>query len=597
PCVGMVGGKIFFRGEQEYCSAQDVQLVKNLPDEEWGWLQENLKIFLQAIGKKYLFEQLAARRADWQLLLARKPFEKPVREVRPLTIYRKEVWENELGKGGLIGDLTSLDRTPIGLITTGTLRRYVPSWENGKYLPPCQANCPTGIPVQKRWELIRNGKMQEAVNLALEYTPFPATVCGYLCPNLCMQNCTRHLMNMESVDVALLGKASLHAEAPAPLPPTGRKIAVIGGGAAGLSVAWQLRLRGHEVAIVENRKRLGGKITEAIPASRIPSEVVAHEIARIAKSIRHINLNAALHKEKFRKLKNENDFIVIAAGASQPRQLNVPGMEKAFTALDFLRQSKQGCAKVGEKVVIIGAGNVGCDAASEAYRLGAKSVILVDVQKPASFGAERKQAEAAGARFLWPRFTKAITARGVELTSGEILLADTVIVAVGDMPDLSFLPEEIATERGFVLVDENYATSDPQVYAIGDAVRPGLLTDAIGAGRIASRTIDDILKGASRTYDKLPPIDYHKVKLEYFDPRIGEFADTSSCAANCASCGACRDCGMCEEICPQKAISRQPQPAGGFTYVADSERCIGCGFCVGACPTGVWELAENEPLE
>jgi ferredoxin len=272
-------------------------------------------------------------------------------------------------------------------------------------------------------------------------------------------------------------------------------------------------------------------------------------------------------------------------------------MEKALTALEFLQQSKLDCAKVGEKVVIIGAGNVGCDAAAEAFRLGAKSVVLIDVQEPASFGVERKHAEAAGAKFLWPRFTKAFTDKGVELTDGELLPADTVIVAVGDMPDLSFVPEGIATERGFIMVDENYATSDPQVYAIGDAVRPGLLTDAIGAGRIAARTIDDLLKGASETYDKLPAINYERVKMQYFDPRIGEFADTSSCATHCASCGACRDCGMCEEVCPQKAISRSETPAGGFEYVVDSERCIGCGFCVGACPTGVWEIVENAPLE
>jgi NADPH-dependent glutamate synthase beta subunit-like oxidoreductase/NAD-dependent dihydropyrimidine dehydrogenase PreA subunit len=349
--------------------------------------------------------------------------------------------------------------------------------------------------------------------------------------------------------------------------------------------------------IVEGKKQLGGKITDSIPKSRIPTNVVEHEIQRLSKNIRQVHLGKPLTKEQFAKLKSENDYIVIAAGASRPRKLNMPGMEKTLTALEFLQQSKLDCAKVGDKVVIIGAGNVGCDAATEAFRLGAKSVTLIDVQEPASFGVERKHAEAAGASFLWPRYTKVITDKGVELTDGEVLPADTVIVAVGDVPDLSFLPEEVATAKGFIVVDEKYTTSDDQVYAIGDAVRPGLLTDAIGAGRIAARTIDDLLKGVEETYDKLPPIRYERVKLQYFDPRVGEFDSTSSCATNCASCGACRDCGMCEEICPQKAISRQDAPAGGFEYVVDSERCIGCGFCVGACPTGVWEIAENTPLE
>jgi len=96
---------------------------------------------------------------------------------------------------------------------------------------------------------------------------------------------------------------------------------------------------------------------------------------------------------------------------------------------------------------------------------------------------------------------------------------------------------------------------------------------------------------------QLPPISQERVKLQYFDPRIRAFADTASCATNCASCGACRDCGLCEEICPQNAIFRRELPDGGFEYAVDEERCIGCGFCAGACPTGVWELLENKPLE
>ncbi|MHB8139461.1 MAG: FAD-dependent oxidoreductase [Smithellaceae bacterium] len=597
PCIGMVGGKIFFRGNQEIYSTADAKLLTDLPEDEWQWLQTNMKQFLQAIGKEYLFEQLASHRKEWQLLVARKPSEKLARAVRPMAKYRKEAWEGELGQGGVIGDLSSLDRSPIGLLTTGALRRFVPVWANEKYLPPCQAACPTGIPVQKRWELIRQGKVDEAVDLALQYTPFPASVCGYLCPNLCMQNCTRHLVSLQAIDVTLLGKASLSAKTPARLPQTGKKVAVIGGGASGLSVAWQLWLKGHEAVIIEGKKQLGGKITDSIPKSRIPGDVADHEIKRLVENIHQVHLGKPLTKDRFLKLKNENDYIVIAVGAVKPRKLNIPGIEKTLTALEFLQQSKLDCAKVGKRVVIIGAGNVGCDAATEAFRLGAHNVTLIDVQEPASFGVERKHAEAAGAKFLWPRFTKEITAKGVMLKDGELLPAETVIVAVGDMPDLSFLPEGIHTERGFVVVDETYATSDPQVYAIGDVVRPGLLTDAIGAGRIAARTIDDLLRGAGQTYDKLPAINYERVKLQYFDPRVGEFTDTSSCAISCASCGACRDCGMCEEICPQKAIARLQNPAGGFEYIVDSERCIGCGFCVGACPTGVWELAENAPIE
>jgi NADPH-dependent glutamate synthase beta subunit-like oxidoreductase/NAD-dependent dihydropyrimidine dehydrogenase PreA subunit len=308
-------------------------------------------------------------------------------------------------------------------------------------------------------------------------------------------------------------------------------------------------------------------------------------------------LKHPLTKEEFVQLKEKHDFTVIAIGAQKPRMISVPGNEKAIPALEFLRQSKAGTAQVGEEVVVIGAGNVGCDAAAEAARLGAREVTLIDIQEPASYGKERKAAEAAGAKFLWPRFTKAITEAGVELMDGEVLPAETVIVSIGDLPDLSFLPEDITTDRGFIVVDDHYQTSDPEVFAIGDAVKLGLLTDAIGAGRLAATAIDDLLKGRYETFDKLPPIDPGRIKLEYYDPRILAFDDPVYCASQCASCGACRDCGLCETICPVNAISRQQLDGDAYEYSVNDDRCIGCGFCAGACPTGVWLLVENQPLE
>ncbi len=596
PCVGMVGGKIFFRGPHQGYSEKDARLTTP-DDEEWQWLTSRMTGFLDAIGRRDLLTLLTENRDAWQLLVARKPYEKAGKAGRSIGSFHAEIWDKELGKGGLLGDLTDQDRSTVEVITTGNLRRFLPLWENAKYLPPCQANCPTGIPVQKRWELIRKGKMQEAVDLALEYTPFPATVCGYLCPNLCMQNCTRQKADLPAVDTALLGRASLQATVPAPAPATGMKIAVIGGGAAGLSAAWQLRMKGHEAVIHDARKRLGGKITETIPTSRIPDEVVNHELKRVEEVIRHKFLKHPLTEEEFRKLYAKYDIIVVATGARKTRKIPVPGHERAVAALEFLRESKLDRAEVGKNVVIIGAGNVGCDAAAEAARLGAQDITLIDIQEPASFGVERQHAEAAGAKFLWPRFTKQITETAVELTDGTTLPADTVIMAVGDLPDLSFLPEEIKTERGFIAVDERFQTSDPKVYAVGDAVRLGLLTEAIGSGRVAAREIDNLLRGREDTYDQLPAIDTERVRLEYYDPRLVSFEDTISCASSCASCGACRDCGVCENLCPQNAISRHELEGEEYEYIVNPDRCIGCGFCTMACPCGIWRLIENDPME
>jgi NADPH-dependent glutamate synthase beta subunit-like oxidoreductase/ferredoxin len=514
-----------------------------------------------------------------------------------MAAFRRDVWDRELGEGGLVGDLTRVDRGVIPVITHGELRRFVPVWENQKYAAPCEATCPTGIPVQRRWQLIREGRVDEAVDLALAYTPFPAAVCGYLCPNLCMQSCTRQTVAMAPVDTTRIGQASIRARLPDLPPVTGRRIAVIGGGPAGLSVAWQLRLKGHEAVVYELAGRLGGKFTRVIPESRIPREVIETELGRIREVIPHVFLQQPLGRREVAQMREDFDFVVIATGAQRPRMLPVPGVERAVPALDFLAAAKDGRAACGKRVVVIGAGNVGCDAATEAHRLGAESILLLDVQQPASFGKEREAAEAAGALFRWPVATREISAAGVVLADGEEIPADTVIVSIGDLPDLDFLPEGIATERGFVKVDPDFRTSDPKLFAIGDVVRPGLLTEAIGAGRLVAQVIGEESDGRTPRPFRRQMIDKRRVTGEYFDPRITQFADVHQCGSQCLSCGACRDCGICSAVCPQGAISRRDLDGKNYEYVVDPALCIGCGFCAGACPCGVWNLEENFPLE
>ncbi len=596
PLVGMVGGKVFFRGPHKGFSQSDAKMIP-ISDEDWKWLSKNLKVFLERIRQTELFAEIAVREA-WQLITVRAPHEKMLKKTRSMSDFHRDVWDKELGRGGLIGDLSDLDRSPIPLITNGDMRRYVPVWENEKYAAPCEATCPTGIPVQLRWRLVREGRVDEAVDMALAYTPFPATVCGYLCPNLCMQSCTRQIMAaMPSVDVTQLGRASIKAGLPELPPLSGKKIAVIGGGPAGISIAWQLRQNGLEAVIYDRSKTLGGKISSVIPNTRLPKEVISAELERIQKVIPHIHLQQELSKKDVESLREEFDFVVIAAGAQKPRIIPIPGKERLITALDFLTKAKQNMIKPGKKVVIIGAGNVGCDAATEAHRLGAEDILLIDIQEPLSFGKERKEAEKAGAKFRYPCSTKEITQEGVVLADGELIPADTVIISIGDAPDLEFLPQGIETERGFIKVNAYFQTSDPKIFAIGDITKPGLLTDAIGAGRKAAKAIIDILKGDHPSIDVRQMIDRHRMTLAYFDPRITEFKDMDQCGTQCASCGTCRDCSLCVTVCPQAAISRKEKQGSDYEYVVDSDRCIGCGFCAGACPCGIWNLVENFTME
>lgn len=595
PLVGMVGGKVYFRGTSNGYSKADARLTL-MTEEEWAWLKASLHDFLEKIGRPELLSRICVK-DDWQLIKAKLPHEKDGAEKRSIASFRTSVWNKELGKGGLIGDLTTMDMSPIPLITTGDLRRFVPLWENEKYLAPCVGNCPTGIPVNQRWTLVREGRIEEAIDLSLKYTPFAATVCGYLCPNLCMNGCTRKNALMTPIDITVLGKASIAARMPEVPKKSGKRVAVIGGGPAGISVAWQLRLSGHEAVIYDPAKTLGGKISAVIPETRIPKKVLDSELERVKSVISHVTLEKKLTSEGMEKLVRDHDYVVVATGAQKPRILPVPGKEKMVASLDFLSRAKKNEINPGKRVVIIGAGNVGCDVATEASRLGANDILLIDIQEPASFGKEREEAEKSGAKFRWPLFTKEITQEGVRLTTGELLPADTVVISIGDVPETDFLPKTVTIERGYVKVNDYFQTTDKKIFAIGDIVKPGLLTDAIGAGRKAAQAICDLINGKPPELKPLSIIDKGRISLEYFDSRTTGFKGTEHCGSQCASCGSCRDCGICVAICPQAAISRKQNEREKFEYVADPNRCIGCGFCEGACPCGIWTLTPNVAIE
>lgn len=593
PCVGMVGGWIFYRGDTDDSYSRTNVRHAAPDDQQWQWLIQHLPGFLQRIGREDLWEALS-RRSEWHMLIAITPQERALMFSGPMPMqeFRTRFWDASFG-GDPLRDLSpTLDRSPIGLIETGDLRRRRPYWANREAAAPCTFHCPVHIPTIDRLRLIREGRIREAYELVLRYTPLPASVCGAICPNVCVQNCSRQCVD-RSIDAALLGRAVDEVALPAPAPSRDARVAVIGSGPAGLSAAWQLAQAGISVEIFEQDDSIGGKLAQVIPWDRLPRAVWEREIQRLLSYPGiTLHLGERMTRERIATIRQEFDHVIIACGTHEPRRLTFPGSERVTPALDFLKAAKSDSPlPVGSQVVVIGAGNVGCDVACEAFRLGAAAVTLLDIQRPLAFGREREAAEALGARFIWPVSIATVTDEGVHAQDGTCYPAQSVFVSIGDIPALDFLPDSVETVRGWIRTDQAGRTSDPKISAVGDVEKPGLATDALGSGKRAAEAVICTLDGRPWEPFHTPLITRDRLTLaHYCAQRPLPGATEQDEAARCLSCGTCRDCHLCETICPEGAITRQDRDDDGFEYCVDGEKCIACGFCSDTCPCGIWVM-------
>jgi putative selenate reductase len=596
-CVGMVGGTVYVRGPVEELS-REVKLIGELDDADWRFLTGGMPLFLEATQHPDLLGDLSVR-GEWRKIVPLSAKERKAAKARPsISEFRSARWV----EGGIFGDVLKDSGEVVPLVPHANYRAAIPLWNNAVFAAPCEYACPNGIPTQDRIRLLRQGKIREALELVLQYSPFPGSVCGAACPNPCMAACTRGTIDYP-VLAGPLGEYSQDLPAPDPAAPTGKTFAVIGSGAGGLSAAWQLALRGHKVTIYERDNSIGGKLFTVIPHDRLDKDLVHREIDRLLGLGVEVRSGARIDRPLFEDIRRRYDGVIVAAGATKPRRLPFSGFEDTLSALEFLRAANSGSLPAdpaGRQVVVIGAGDVGMDACNAAWKAGAAHVTAIDVREPASSSRERAAALALGTRILWPLAVHEYRDGRLTFEKGAPPIpADLVISAVGEIPELEWLPEEIGrTKNHYLAAGPDGRTSDPKVYAAGDAVRPGLLADAIGSGRTAALSAHADATGEPFRPSRKESIPHERLHLEYFTPHTGRIPTQAlDEGERCISCGTCRDCSICVSVCGQNAIRRIEEPNGNIFFEVDEELCTGCGFCAAACPSGIWTMVPKRGME
>jgi putative selenate reductase len=447
--------------------------------------------------------------------------------------------------------------------------------------PPCAHACPVGIPNPVIIRMLREGRSQDAFDLIDDYTPFRYSVCGMVCPGLCRASCSRNLLD-EPVKINEISR-KYHPEGEVKILEEGKKerIGIIGAGPAGLSAAWHLARRGYIVDVYDGEDDIGGKLVHSIPEERLPRSEVQRDLHRIQSLGIRFHMGVEVDAGLFQEIRDTHDAVVLAVGARRPRTIGFRGEEQSFSSFHFLRSTKMSGDVVqltGKRVVILGAGNVAMDVACEAFRLGAQTVTAVDVQKPGAFGEELERAMALGTRIVYPRNIESFEEGLVTFTNGESLEADILIEAVGELPELDFVGEQIVVDR------ESFTTSVPQLYVIGDALAPGLVTHSIGMGKKAALFIHHLFTGIPMPPVEEEVVERRRVNTAYFVKREALFDSLDACF----SCGTCIQCDICVDNCPRGAIERI-----GETFQIDLELCSGCGVCASVCPRGAISM---EPL-
>lgn len=405
----------------------------------------------------------------------------------------------------------------------------------------CEDACPANLKISEYIDAIYKDKPKESLEKIYEDNPIPS-ICGRICMKHCEDACSLHIrgdalairwLKRYAADQIKDFKEELEIH---PGEPTGKKVGIIGAGPSGLSLAYFLRLQGHEVIVYDELPGGGGTVRMGPPTYRLPLEAIDKDVNYIESLGVEFKFNAKVGRDiEFEKLLNDNNAVFIGIGNTVSFSTRVKNSEKCELALDFLKDNKIGeQRKVGKEVIVIGGGNVAMDVARETIRLQhmqypdeevtTKTVSLEDWNELPASEEEIKESKEEGIQFnpAWgPKEVildvdgniKGLLCKKVKSVFDEkgrfspkfiedmekLLKGDMIIEAIGQRPDFSFLPDELKdklefTKRKKISVDENGMTSIPKVFAGGDIVNLNLdAVTAIADAKIAAKGINRFL--------------------------------------------------------------------------------------------------------
>jgi 2-oxoacid:acceptor oxidoreductase delta subunit (pyruvate/2-ketoisovalerate family) len=530
---------------------------------------------------------------------------------------------------------------------TGTWRYLRPSYVTRR--APCSKACPIEQDISFYLTSLADGKPEEAWRKILESNPFPST-CGRVCHHPCERDCNRkdydEPLAINSLE-RFLGDWGIKAG-----PPDGRgitkkkeRVAVIGSGPAGLSCSYFLAREGYGVTIFEAMKEPGGMLRYGIPKYRLPRNILDREISRVQSLGVEIKTGKRLGGDFGPEELKPYAAVFLATGAWAEQKPKLPGddLPGVWHGLSFLREVNSARkVPLGKKVLVVGGGNTAIDSARVAWRMGCKVTVLYRREKAdmPAIPDEIEEAAKEGVEFIFQaapikimgnRKTQGVNClktkpgkpdaggrRSPVLIqgSGFTLKSDSVILALGERADLSFLPEGMGAENGLIAIDAWGRTNLSGFFAGGDAATgQGYVSQAIASGKKGARAIDLYLRGKKENpeEDHREAVRLDNINLDYFRPQ--KRAGISSLAVNqrrrkftevhkglspsvakgeaerCFSCGNCIQCNVCLMVCPDVAISFLP---GEKKYLIDYDHCKGCGICAVECPRSAMKLEEEK---